>query len=87
MLSNIRSNRAMDQNRRDKQWPRPRRTGFVWVAQPGPQVPPMQGYVLDRPSDLGRQRHPVVARLSISSDRDPKVGEGTSRPVTRPAPT
>jgi hypothetical protein len=31
----------------DKRWPKPRRTRFVWVAQPGPQVPPVQGLVLD----------------------------------------
>ena len=37
----------MGQNRRDRQWPRPRRTRFVWVSRPGPQVPPVQGYVLD----------------------------------------
>ena len=37
----------MGQNRRDKQWPKPRSTRFVWVAQPGLQVPPVQGLVLD----------------------------------------
>ncbi len=37
----------MGQNRKDREWPRPRTTRFVWVTQPGPQVPPVQGYVLD----------------------------------------
>ena len=35
------------QNRKDRKWPRPRTTRFVWVSQPGPQVPPLQGLVLD----------------------------------------
>jgi len=35
------------QRRVDKEWPKPRSTRFVWVAQPGPQVPPVQGFVLD----------------------------------------
>ena len=37
----------MGQNRKHREWPRPRTTRFVWVSQPGPQVPPIQGYVLD----------------------------------------
>ena len=37
----------MGQRRVDKEWPRPRHTRFVWVSQPGPQVPPVQGLVLD----------------------------------------
>jgi hypothetical protein len=35
------------QNRKDREWPRPRHTRFVWVSQLGPQVPPVQGLVLD----------------------------------------
>jgi hypothetical protein len=35
------------QNRKDRGWPKPRHTRFVWVSQPGLQVPPVQGYVLD----------------------------------------
>jgi len=35
------------QNRRDKEWPTPRSTRFVWISQPGLQVPPVQGLVLD----------------------------------------
>ncbi|WP_375425256.1 hypothetical protein [uncultured Friedmanniella sp.] len=37
----------MGQSRKDREWPRPRTTRFVWISQPGPQVPPMQGLVLD----------------------------------------
>lgn len=37
----------MGQSRKDREWPRQRSTRFVWVAQPGPQVPPLQGLVLD----------------------------------------
>ena len=45
--SNRRSNSVVGQNRKDRKWPRPRTTRFVWVSQPGPQMPPVQGYVLD----------------------------------------
>ena len=37
----------MGQSRKDRGWPRPRTTRFVWVSQTGLQVPPAQGLVLD----------------------------------------
>lgn len=37
----------MGQSRKDRQWPRPSATRHVWVLQQGPQVPPVQGMVLD----------------------------------------
>ena len=33
--------------RRDRGWPKPRHTRFVWVTAPGRQGPPVQGLVLD----------------------------------------
>ena len=41
----------MGQCRKDREWPRSGHTRFVWVAQPGLQVPPVQGLV------LGWRRH------------------------------
>ena len=37
----------MGQNRKDREWPRPRHTRFVWVRQSGTLTPPVQGLVLD----------------------------------------
>lgn len=37
----------MGQSRRDREWPKPKHTRFVWVSQPGVQVPPVQGLVLE----------------------------------------
>jgi len=45
--SNACSNSSVGQNRRDREWPKPRHTRFVWVSQPGLQVPPVQGLVVD----------------------------------------
>jgi hypothetical protein len=35
------------QSWKDREWPKPRHTRFVWVSQPGLQVAPVQGLVLD----------------------------------------
>ena len=43
----MRSNSRVGQRWKDREWPKPRHTRFVWVAQPGLQVPPAQGLVLD----------------------------------------
>ena len=36
----------MGQSRRDREWPRPRRTRFVWIKSESSLVPPVQGLVL-----------------------------------------
>jgi len=69
------------QSRKDREWPKPRHTRFVWVSQPGPQVPPVQGLVLDwrrqsyrwsalvvtvRPDHHGR---PLVVQEWIEAER------------------
>ena len=66
----------MGQSRKDREWPRPRRTRFVWVSQSSPQVPPKQGLVLDwrrqsyrwsvRTDDQGR---PVVVQEWVEAER------------------
>ena len=35
------------QRKADRLWPRPRTTRHVWVSQPGVQVPPVQGFVVE----------------------------------------
>ncbi len=37
----------MGQRRIDRTWPPQKHTRHVWVAQAGPQTPPLQGYVLE----------------------------------------
>ena len=74
---------------RIREWPRPRSTRFVWVNQPGLQVSPVKGFVLDwRPSyrwlalevtvRLEGGQAPVVARVGAC---------GASEAAEEPHPT
>jgi hypothetical protein len=51
----------------------PRSTRFVWVAQPGPQVPPLQGLVLDWRRNSYRWTA-LVATVHLAEEGRPPMG-------------